>query len=59
MRDARDLGIMEGTTMGQWHQLGDVHVDEVKLVDLCQRYRVQDFLFFDEPRGATCKRKAI
>ncbi len=51
MRDARDLGIMEGTTMGRTFQLGDVHVDEVKLVDLCQRYRVRELCFWISRAG--------
>ncbi len=52
MREVRDLGIMEGTTMGQTLQLGDVEVDEVKLVDLCRRYRVRELsLFGSAARG--------
>jgi len=43
---------MEGTTMGQTLQLGDVQVDEVKLVEICQRYRVQELsLFGSAARG--------
>ena len=59
MRDARDLGIMEGTTMGQTLQLGDVHVDEVKLVDLCQRYRVRELSLFGSAARGEMQRKAI
>ena len=52
VRAARDFGIMEGTTMGQTLQLGDVQVDEVKLVEICQRYRVRELsLFGSAARG--------
>jgi predicted nucleotidyltransferase len=38
--------------MGHTLQLGDVQVDEVKLVDLCQRYRVRELsLFGSAARG--------
>jgi uncharacterized protein len=43
---------MEGTTMGQMLQLGDVQVVEAELADLCRRYRVRELsLFGSAARG--------
>jgi predicted nucleotidyltransferase len=43
---------MEWTTMGQTLQLGNVQVDEARLADLCQRYRVRELsLFGSAARG--------
>jgi uncharacterized protein len=52
VREAHDSGIMEGTTMDQTLQLGAVQVEEGKLADLCQRYRVRELsLFGSAARG--------
>jgi len=45
-------GIMEERTMSQVIHLGDVGVDEAKLVALCQRYQVRELsLFGSAARG--------
>ena len=54
MREFKDLvcgspageGIMKCTAMGQILQLGYVQVEEPKLVELCQRYRVRELSLF-------------
>jgi predicted nucleotidyltransferase len=37
---------MEEANMGRTLQLGEAHVDETKLVDLCRQYRVRELSFF-------------